>query len=132
MYCTNEQGSALYDATLGDKELIDQLFEEMKAEQSAKKKVEKPEEEEWRPPRRGYTRGVEAVYDLTDNIVALRAEMGRWPSTQTERAFSKRPWFPAEVAKDRMRRRAKANVNRAIATAQQHWGQHHDEPGVRS
>jgi hypothetical protein len=127
VHCTNIQGSALYDSTLGDREMIDQMYEEAKAEQSAKVKRTTPEDElEYRPPRRGYSREVEALYDLTDHIVALRAEMGRWPNTQTARAFTRRPWFPAEVVQEKMRKRAKQNVNRAIAAAQARWQEQHD------
>jgi hypothetical protein len=123
VYCTNIQGSALYDATLGDQDLIEEMYADLKEQQSSKRKPaasESPEIEE-RPPRRGYSREVEAIYDLIDNLVALRAEMGRWPQAQTARAFSKRPWFPGEVAQEKMRLRARRNVNRAIAAAQAHW-----------
>jgi hypothetical protein len=115
VHCTNVQGSALYDETL-----VETMYQEMVIEQSSKIKKPKPDEvEEERPPRRGYTRLVEAIYDLTDNVVALRAEMGRWPPAQTARAFTKRPWFPAEKAQAMMRRRAKERVNAAVAAAQQ-------------
>jgi len=131
LHCTNIQGSALYDATLGDEDLIEQMFEDAKAEQSAKVRVKKPENAiEDRPPRRGYTREVEATYDLIDNIVALRAEMGRWPTTQTARAFSRRPWFPAERVQDLMSKRARQHVNRAIAAAQARWSERNDNAGV--
>lgn len=121
VYCTNIQGSALYDATLGDQDLIDQMYEEMVAEQSSKRKKQIEPGEEPRPPRRGYSREVEAIYDLTDNIVALRGEMGKWSRTTTERQMSKRPWFPAEVAQERMRARARHRRDTAIRRAQAHW-----------
>lgn len=126
LYCTNIQGSALYDVTLGDKDLIDQIFEQLKREQSEKRK--KPEtnlEHEARPPRRGFTREVEAIYDLADNITALRAEFGKWPRTTTERAMVKRPWFPAELAQARMRHRAIQYRDGAIAAAQARWREKH-------
>lgn len=124
MYCTNIQGSGLYDATLGDEELIAQMFEEAKAKQSSKMKApEHKPEMEYRPPRRGYSREVEAIYDLTDNIVALRGEMGRWPRTTTTSAMSKRPWFPGELVQEKMRRRAKAHVSSAIERAQARWAE---------
>ena len=126
MYCTNIQGSALYDATLGDKELIDQMYAEAMAKQSAKRREEpKPVEEESRPARRGYSREVEAIYDLTDNVVALRGELGRWPRTTTERQMTKRPWFPAEVVADRMRHRARQKRDSAIVAAQAAWSKAH-------
>lgn len=133
VHCTNKQGSALYDATLGDQELIDQMYDEAKAEQSSKVRKAKDEEElDPRPPRRGYSREVEAIYDLTDNIVALRAEMGRWPPFQTAKAFAPRPWFPAEVVQERMRKRAKRRVNQAVARAQSQWWEQNDNAGVRT
>lgn len=110
--------------------MIESMFEDAKAEQSAKRRVEKPVEElEDRPPRRGYSRTVEALYDVADNLVALRAEMGHWPQTQTARAFSKRPWFPAEVVQEKMRKRARVKVNSAIEMAQARWRQRHDDTG---
>lgn len=134
IHCTNIQGSALYDASLGDEQLVEKMFAEAKAEQSAKvkKPTEKSDGLEHRPPRRGYSRVVEAIYDLTDNVVALRAEMGRWPPSQTTKAFVKRPWFPAEMVQEKMRKRARQNVNRAIATAQARWQEQHDDARVRS
>lgn len=132
IHCTNIQGSALYDSSLGDEQLVEKMYEEAKAEQSAKikKSSEKSDGLEYRPPRRGYSRVVEAIYDLTDNVVALRAEMGRWPPSQTTKAFVKRPWFPAEMVQDRMRKRARKNVNRAIAAAQARWQERNDDAGV--
>jgi hypothetical protein len=125
VYVTNIQGSAMYDASLGDTALIDDLYEQARAEQSAKiKKTEKPEDE-WRPPRRGYSREVEAIYDLVDNLVALRGEMGRWPATTTERVMSKRPWFPAEVVQERMRAYARHRRDTALKAAQSRWSRHH-------
>lgn len=119
VYVTNIQGSALYDASLGDPELVDQMFAQMVEEQSSKRKKNREEDEEiGNPPRRGYSREVEAIYDLTDNIVALRAEMGRWPRTQTTRLMSRRPLFPAEAARSRMDARARKRRDAAIAAAQ--------------
>lgn len=124
MYVTNIQGSALYDATLGDEQLVEQIYEQLVGEQSSK--IKKPEEDienSARPPRRGYSREVEAIYDLSDHIVALRAEMGKWTRTATSRAMSKRPLFPAEAAQDRMRLRAKRRREDAVAKAQARWQQ---------
>jgi hypothetical protein len=121
VYCTNIQGSALYDATLGDKELIEQMYAEEIARISAKIVVKEEGEKEARPPRRGYTREVEALYDLTDNIVALRGEMGRWSPTTTERQMSKRPWFPGEVVAYRVRNRNRSKRDERIKASQQAW-----------
>lgn len=123
VYCVNIQGSALYDATLGDQEMIDQMYEQAVAEQSAKVKREKSPETEYRPPRRGYSREVEALYDMQDNIVALRAEMGRWPRTTSEKLMSKRPWFPSEVVQERMRARARSRRDAAVKAAQARWSE---------
>jgi hypothetical protein len=119
---SNIQGSALYDASLGDRELIDEMFEDAKRRQS-QKRVERPaearpDEIEWRPSRRGYSREVEAIYDLTSNIVALRGELGRWNATTTERQMPKRPWMPAEMVEEMMRGRAKVIRDEKIAAAQ--------------
>lgn len=131
VHCTNIQGSALYDATLGDKQLIEELYAEAKKEQSAKKRAKPSGDElEPRPPRRGYSREVEAIYDLTDNIVALRAEMGRWSRGDTARGMSKRPWFPAEIVEDRMRRRSRKNRDRAIAESQAAWQEAYDNARI--
>lgn len=122
VYVTNIQGSAIYDSTLGDPELVDQIYEQLIHEQSSKMRKEREElENSARPPRRGYSREVEAIYDLTDNIVALRAEMGKWSGTHMSRALSKRPLFPAEAAHDRMRARARKRRDDAIAKAQNRW-----------
>lgn len=85
---------------------------------SSKLVTKKREEEEARPPRRGYTRTVEAIYDLIDNIVALRGEMGRWSPSHTERAMTKRPWFPSEVVAARVRNRNRTIRDAKIAQAQ--------------
>jgi hypothetical protein len=119
VYCTNIQGSALYDATLGDKEMIDQMFEDAKARQSMKiKEVEKPEEE-WRPSRRGYTREVEALYDVASNIVALRGELGKWNRTTSMNQMPRRPWMPQEVVEARMAHRSRTIRDEKIKAAQQ-------------
>lgn len=95
------------------------MYEEAKAKQSSKAKPDEAPEEEWRPPRRGYTREVEAIYDLTSNIVALRGEMGRWNRTTTANQMPKRPWFPAEVVEAKMAARSRARRDAAIMRAQQ-------------
>lgn len=116
---TNIQGSALYDASLGDPELVNVMYEQLIAEQSAKRKKAREEKEDSEnPPRRGYSREVEAIYDLIDNIVALRAEMGRWPRTQSTRLMSRRPLFPGEAARRRADERARKRRDLAIAIAQ--------------
>ena len=121
VYCSNIQGSALYDATLGDEELILQIFEEMKEEQSSKRKKVVLPQDEARPSRRGYSREVEALYDLQDNIVALRGEMGNWPATRTEKVMAKRPWFPSEKAQAMMRQRARNIRDQRIEEAKARW-----------
>lgn len=128
VYVTNIQGSAMYDSTLGDKSLIDEMYELAREEQSSKRKKLHDDEEGLeanRPPRRGYSREVEAIYDLMDNVVALRGEMGRWPRPTTERAMSKRPWFPGEVVQERMRQYARTRRDSAIKAAQQGWRDRH-------
>jgi hypothetical protein len=123
VYVSNIQGSALYDASLGDPELIDEMFEDAKKKQSTKRvdrtPESRPDEIEWRPSRRGYSREVEAIYDLTSNIVALRGELGRWPSHTTERQMPKRPWMPAELVEEMMRARSRRERDDRIARAQQ-------------
>jgi hypothetical protein len=121
VYITNHQGSAMYDATLGDAELIEEMYQEEIARQSSKAKEPPRVEIEYRPPRRGYSREVEAIYDLIDNIVALRGELGRWPRTTTERHMTKRPWFPAEVVRSKMGKRARERRDKAINAAQARW-----------
>lgn len=127
MYLTNIQGSALYDTTLGDEQLINQIYDQLLEEQSTKIKKESKEEISGRPPRRGYSREVEAIYDLTDHIVALRAEMGKWSRTTTSSAMIKRPLFPAEAAQERMRIRAKRRRDEAVAKAQARWAKEHGD-----
>lgn len=118
VYCTNIQGSALYDATLGDQDLIEQMYQDALAEQSSKIIRPKGPVTEFRPPRRGYSREVEALYDLQDNIIAMRAEAGHWPRTSTEKVMTKRPWFPAEVVQERMAQRSRTIRDNRIAAAQ--------------
>lgn len=132
VYVTNIQGSALYDSTLGDEELVNEMYDQMVEEQSSKRKKEDEHgvEIEYHPPRRGYSREVEAIYDLTDNIVALRAEMGKWPRTQTAKMMSKRPLFPAEAAQERMRARARKRRDEAVAKAQARWRERHERSGT--
>lgn len=117
VYCTNIQGSALYDATLGDKEMIEQMYAE-EIERISSKRIAKNDEIDMAPPRRGYTRAVEAIYDLTDNIVALRGEMGQWSPITTERQMSKRPEFPGEVVAERVRNRNRKKRDEKIAASQ--------------
>ena len=119
VYCTNIQGSALYDVTLGDAQMIEAMYQDELKRISSKLVVKRSEEKEWRPPRRGYTRTVEAIYDLTDNIVALRGEMGRWSPSHTERAMTKRPWFPSEVVAARIRNRNRTMRDAKIHAAQE-------------
>lgn len=114
----------MYDATLGDEALIDEMYEAAREEQSSKRKRVEDDLaglEANRPPRRGYSREVEAIYDLVDNVVALRGEMGKWPRTATERSMSKRPWFPSEVVQERMRQYARKRRDAAIKEAQDRW-----------
>lgn len=118
VYCTNIQGSALYDSTLGDKELIESMYEEELERISSKVVVKEEGDKELRPPRRGYSREVEAIYDMADNIVALRGEMGGWSPSHTERAMMKRPWFPSEVVAARVRNRNRSIRDAKIAQAQ--------------
>jgi len=118
VYVTNIQGSALYDATLGDKELIETMYADELERISSKLVSKKDSDKEARPPRRGYTRTVEAIYDLVDNVVALRGEMGQWSPTSTQRQMSKRPWFPAEVVAERVRNRNRSIRDAKIAQAQ--------------
>lgn len=99
------------------------MYQEAVRKQSSKV-VEKapdarPDELEWRPSRRGYSREVEAIYDLTSNIVALRGEMGHWPATTTERQMPKRPWLPSELVDEMMRARSRAIRDEKIAASQQ-------------
>ncbi|QFP94186.1 tail assembly chaperone [Mycobacterium phage JoieB] len=123
VYCTNEHGSALFDATLGDQDVIDELYEKAVAEQSSKRK--KPDsEDEYQPSRRGYTRQVEATLDVVDNLIALRAEMGKWKASSTR--FSPRPVFPAQAVQDRLRKRNRAIRDDRIAKAQERWRKKRD------
>lgn len=119
VYCVNEQGSALYDATLGDPELIEELFEKAKAEQSSKRRKTEADKDEYRPSRRGYTRTVEKLHDIEDNLIASRAEAGKWKPSSVK--FSRRPLFPSEAVQERMRKRARAHTASAIAAAQERY-----------
>lgn len=118
MYCTNEQGSALFDSTLGDDELLEDMYKEAVRKQSAK--VKDPDDDKpYHPSRRGYTREVEATLDVADNLVALRAEIGKWRGSSTR--FSPRPLFPASAVQERLRRRNVAIRDQKIAAAQGRW-----------
>jgi hypothetical protein len=118
VYCTNIQGSALYDATLGEPQLIEDMYAEAIEEQSSKRKKAKSDNTV-HPPRRGYTREVEALTDLSDNIIALRAETGRWKPSSTK--FSPRPLFPSEAVQERMRLRSQQRRDQAIEAAKARW-----------
>ena len=121
-YCTQEYGSALFDATLGDKELIEDMYQEELRKQS--QKVKSPDaDDDWHPPRRGYTREVAAILDVADNLIALRAEMGKWKGSSTR--FNPRPLFPQEAVQDRLRKRNRAIRDDRIAAAQAKWRARH-------
>lgn len=116
MYCTNQQGSELYNATHGDPDLIKDMFEAAKERQS--KKIKDPETtDDWHPPRRGYTREVEKLDDVVDNLIALRAEMGKWRRTSTR--FTVRPLFPAQAVDELMRNRSVSNRDEKIKASQE-------------
>lgn len=117
VYCTNEAGSALYDATLGDQDVIDELYNAALEEQS--KKLKPKDEGEYHPSRRGYTREVEATLEVADNVIALRAEMGKWKGSSTR--FTPKPLFPAEAVQDRLRSRNRAIRDDRVAAAQARW-----------
>lgn len=97
------------------------MYEEELARISSKLVSKEEREKEARPPRRGYTRTVEAIYDLMDNIVALRGELGRWSPATTERQMSKRPWFPGEVVAQRVRNRNRSIRDMKIRQSQNAW-----------
>lgn len=119
MYCTNIQGSALYDVTLGDEDLINDLYEKAKKEQSAKlKPVDEPNVKRHKP-RRGYSREVEVLQDLVDNVIAFRAEAGKWKASSVK--YSARPQFPADAVRELMTARARARRDAAIVKAKSHW-----------
>lgn len=116
VYCTNEHGSALFDMSLGDKDVIEDLYKAALERQS--KKVKDVEDDEYHPSRRGYTREVEATLEVADNVLALRAEMGKWKGNMR---FSPRPLFPAEVVQDRLRKRNRGIRDDRVAAAQARW-----------
>lgn len=99
------------------------MYEEELARISSKLVSKEDREKDVRPPRRGYTRTVEAIYDLVDNMVALRGEIGRWSPSTTERQMSKRPWFPGEVVADRIRNRNRTIRDQKIKQSQTAWTQ---------
>jgi hypothetical protein len=107
----------LFDATLGDPDVLEDMYKQAVIDQS--KKLKKGEEGEFHPARRGYTREVEAILDVADNLIALRAEMGKWKGSSTR--FSVRPLFPAEAVQDRLRKRNRAIREDRIAAAQARW-----------
>lgn len=119
----------MYDATLGDVDMIEAMYEAEKVKQSSKIKEDRKAAEEWRPTRRGYTRTVEAIYDLTSNVVALRGEMGRWNRNVTASQMPKRPWFPAEVVETRLAARSRAKRDAAIARSQQRHRERREADG---
>lgn len=123
VYCTNEHGSALFDVTLGDPDVLEDLYKQALEEQS--KKLKKVDEPTFHPSRRGYTREVEAILDVADNVIALRAETGKWKGSSTR--FSVRPVFPAEAVQDRMRKRNRAIRDDRIAAAQARWRKQNDD-----
>lgn len=128
VYCVNEQGSALFDETQGDEGLIQQMFDQLKEKQSNKIRESDRDEVPYYPPRRGYTRAVEKLDDLADNIIALRAEQGQWRPSATK--FTIRPLFPAEAAKEMMRNRNRKIRDSRIKEAQERWRGHHDHTGA--
>lgn len=117
VYCTNEHGSALFDASLGDPDVLEDLYRQALEDQS--RKLIKGEKEEYQPSRRGYTREVEAILDVADNLIAMRAEMGKWKGSSTR--FSPRPVFPAEAVQERLRNRNRAIRDDRIRAAQERW-----------
>lgn len=123
VYCTNEHGSELFNATLGDEDTLEDMYKKALEEQS--RKLKKSDQDEYRPSRRGYTRVVEATLDVADNIIALRAEMGRWKGSSTR--MSPRPVFPSTAVQDRLTRRNRAIRDDRIAASQARWRQRHDE-----
>lgn len=117
VYCTNEHGSALFDSSLGDKDVIDELYRTALEEQS--KKLKPKDEGEYHPSRRGYTREVEATLEVADNVIALRAEMGKWKGSSTR--FTPKPLFPAEAVQNRLKNRNRAIRDDRVAAAQARW-----------
>lgn len=107
----------MFDATLGDPDVIEELYKQALEEQSKKQK--KGQQDEYQPSRRGYTREVEAALDVADNLIALRAEMGKWKGSSTR--FSVRPLFPSQAVQDRLRNRNRAIRDDRIAAAQARW-----------
>lgn len=121
-YCTQEYGTALFDVTLGDPELIENMYKAELEKQS--KKVKDPtDDEDWHPSRRGYTREVAAILDVADNLVALRAEMGKWKGSSTR--MNPRPLFPSEAVQERLRKRNRSIRDDRIAAAQARYRARH-------
>lgn len=112
----------MFDSTLGDKELLEELYQDAKKKQSAKTR-DQSEDEPYHPARRGYTREVEATLDVADHLVALRAEIGKWRGSSTR--FSSRPLFPAEAVQERLRSRNRRIRDEKIAAAQGRWVSNH-------
>lgn len=125
MYCTNEHGSALFDSTLGDPELLEEMYKNAVKEQSSKLRKDESAEE-YHPARRGYTREVEATLDVADHLVALRAELGKWRGSSTR--FSPRPVFPAEAVQEKLRMRNRTIRDEKIKAAQARWSNENGTP----
>lgn len=105
------------------------MYAEAVAEQSSKKrKVDKGPEDIYHPPRRGYTREVEKIDDLTDNIIALRAEMGKWRPSSTR--YTPRPLFPTQAVEEMMRHRARTIRDTRIRESQERWRKRHGGTGA--
>lgn len=125
MYCTNEHGSALFDATLGDEDVLEDLYRAELVKQS--KKLKDPDDDKpYHPSRRGYTREVEAILDVADNLIAMRAEAGKWRGSSTR--FSARPLFPAQAVQERLRKRNMSIRDEKIKAAQQRWDRDNPHP----
>lgn len=108
----------MYDATLGDSGLIDDLYAQAVEKQSSKIK-DREDDAPYYPSRRGYTREVEATLDVADNLIALRAETGKWRPSSTR--FNPRPLFPGEAVQDKLRARNRKIRDEKIAAAQGRW-----------
>lgn len=121
-YATEEQGSELYRATLTDQDFVEQLYQQALAEQSSKI-IKKGPDEDRHPSLRGYTRTVEKLDDLTDNVIALRAESGNWRPSSVR--YTDRPLFPMQAAQDRLAKRARSRRDAAILAAQNRYKERH-------
>jgi len=110
---------------LGDPGLIEDMFNAAVKKQSSKRKDPK-DDEPYHPSRRGYTREVEATLDVADNLVALRAEIGKWKGSSTR--FSPRPLLPAQAVQEMLRRRNMSIRDQKIAAAQGRWDRENGSP----